>query len=153
MLLRRFRAMARWLAPLCVIGLGACYTYVPAEVGAPTRGTTVRTRLEGEPTYEVGDRRIHDIAAVEGEVIAWEPDTLALSAAEVLGVGGESFAGQGYTVRLPLAQISGLTIKRLDKARTILLALGTALAAVLAQQALSNGFGSGDGPGGGGQTK
>ncbi len=154
MRLQRLRRSARWW----ILFLGApmlvgCYSYIPAEIGVPPRGTPVRTRVRSEPTFQVGDRIVREVSVVEGQVITWKPDTLALSAVELQSAGGESYDGHGYTVSLSIADLSGLTVKRLDKKRTILLALGAVAGAILAQQSLTGAFRSTGGNSTGGSAK
>lgn len=151
MTLRSFRAMARWVPILCAPGFAACYTYLPAEVGGPQRGVQIRAQVQNHPTFQVGDRTIHDVTRVDGEVIRWEPDTLALSATGLQSF-EQGYPGSGYTVRLPVGDIASLTTRRLDKGRTILLALGAAAVAVIAQQTLGGGAQTSDNPPGGGAS-
>ncbi len=151
MVLQRWRASARWVLSLGALSvLMGCYTYVPSNVGVAPRGTTVRAQLRGDPVFEVGDRRVRDVAAVEGEVIAWEPDTLAVSALELRTDGGESVDGGGYTVRLALADVTNVGVKKLDKTRTALTIVGITAAALLGARGLTSAFSShGSGPNGG----
>jgi len=141
--------MARWVPLLCAPGFAACYTYLPAEIGGPTRGVTIRTEVQDHPTLQVGDRTIHDVTQLDGQVIRWEPDTLALSASGVHSF-EQGYPGNGYTVRLSLTDITSISVKRLDTRRTLLLALGTIAAAIVAQQSLGGGAASSDNPPGGG---
>jgi len=147
------RSTRRWILFVVAPTFIGCYSYIPAEIGGPVRGTPVRTGVRTDPTFQVGDRIVHDVSVVEGQVISWGSDSLALSAEEVRSAGGESFDGQGYTVKLARADLYDLAVKRLDKKRTVLLAIGTVAGAILAAQSLTGGFWSRGGGGGGGQVK
>ena len=125
-----------------------CYAYVPTEPGIPPRGAVVRAEVRDRLTLDVGGRAVHDVARVEGEVVAWRPDTLALSASSLRAVGRE-VAGGGYTVLLPLADVASLTVRRSDVRRSVLLALVAAAAAVALGSPFDGGP-AGDGGGGGG---
>jgi hypothetical protein len=150
MVLQRLGAKARWAVALVALGLVGCYSYIPAQVGGPVRGTAVRARLRNDPEFQVGDLRVRDVAVVEGEVISWEPDTLALSATELRSDGGESFNGGGYTVKLSLSDLTDVSIKQLSRTRTVLVAVGAVAAALLGQRALTGAFNAqGNGASGG----
>ncbi len=116
------------------------------------RGTPVRARLHSDPEYQVGDRLVRDVVVVNGQLISWDRDTLAISATELRTDGGESFNGGGYTVKIAARDVSDVSIKRLDKTRTILVAVGAGVAALLGQKALSAGFDA-NGSGSSGNSK
>lgn len=129
--------------------LTACYQYVPAELGSPPRGSIVRAEVQGSPMFQVGDRTVREVTRVDGEVIRWEPDTLALSALELRSV-DRDYAGSGYTVRLAMADVVSVSLRRLDKPRTTLLVLASIVAGWAAQQSLGGGAKGDDNPPGGG---
>ncbi len=153
MTFRSLRRTARWVPLLCAPGFAACYSYVPVDWGAPARGTPIRAEVHGAPTYEVGNRQLQDIATVNGQVILWQPDTLALSVFDLHSAGGQSFDGYGFTVKVPQADVSRVAMKRLDHTRTILFSVGLAVAVVAIGGALGGALGSGPGPENGGATK
>jgi hypothetical protein len=144
-----FSTLRRFALLLGASAFAACYQYVPSELGRPAPGATVRTEVQGNPTFEVGDRIVRDVTRVDGEVIRWEPDTLALSALELRSF-DRDYPGGGYTVRLGMADVVSVSLKRFDGRRTALLALAGAAVAFVAQQSLGGAARGSDNPPGGG---
>jgi len=149
--LKTLSTVRRCALLLCAAALAGCYQYVPSELGRPAPGTSVRTEVRGNPTFEVGDRIVRDVTQVDGEVIRWEPDTLALSALGLRSI-DRDYPGGGYTVRLAMADVVSVSLKRFDGRRTALLALAGAAVAFVAQQSLGGAAKGNDNPPGGGEV-
>ncbi len=143
----------RYLSLLLVSLLGACYTYAPVEPGVPERTANVRVQLSTPRAFELGEIIVQNVSTVEGEVITWGDEALALSATQLRSVAGQDFLGRGLTVHIPVTDIAGVQEKRIAPARTGLVAGAGVLLAVLGGALATGSVGGGDGPGRGGQTK
>lgn len=142
--------MRNLLVLLGAVLLSGCYTYVPAEVGAPPRGAAVRAHLDPAVTVPVGEIAVQQTVRVEGEVVSWDPDQLVLSASTLYSTSGQDFLGGGRTVHLPRTALAQLEARHLSTWRTALLTGGLIAGAVVLGVIAQEGFGGGEGGNGGG---
>lgn len=135
------------------ISLGGCHGYVDVVPGAPDRGTWVRAHLEPPEAVSLGEVSVRYTASVTGEVVAWEPDSLILSARTLLSTAGQDYLGGGYTVALPRRALARVEERRLSFWRTSLLTTGIVVGSVALGIAARDGFGSAGGERGGGPPR
>lgn len=133
--------------------LSGCHTFQAAEPGVPTRGTVVRTYLEPAVPVSIGEVAVQQTVSVSGEVVAWEPDYLVLSAGTLVSASGLDYFGGGQTVRLPRSVIDRLEARSLSTWRTAALTGAVIAGAVFLGIIAQEGFGGEGGENGGGQTK
>ncbi len=143
----------RLVSTVLLVQLAACYAYVPAQPGGPARAAEVQVRLSQPAPFDVRDLTIQNVTRLDGEVIAWDPDVLRLSATALTSAAGQQFPGAAQTVMISRADISGLEVKRVSRFRTALAVGGVLLAAALASVIISEGEVFGDGRGGNGGNK
>lgn len=130
---------------LCVLGLNGCLSYgavSPAEV--PPAPTEVQVLLSRPMDFPVTDLTVRDVVRVRGEVISADSAWLRLSAYGMRAQTGFGYQARGETVQIPRQQVVGLQRRRVDPARTGLLALAIA-GATLGVAALSGALEGGGG--------
>jgi hypothetical protein len=133
---------------LCVIALNGCFSYgavPPAQV--PPQMAEVRVHLSRPMDVPVTNVTVRDVVQVTGEMIGADSASLRLSAFGLRSATGYGVAAAGETVRIPRDAVAGLQRKRMDPARSALLA-GVLAAASLGLAALTGTLelGRGDGP-------
>lgn len=146
----------RWsaaIALLAVVAVG-CYSYVPVDTDAGRRfdrGTGVRVHLSTPMEIDLRDVVARDISTVQGEVIGWSGDELAVSAFTLFTPGGFEHSAAGQTVTIPADRIAGIEEKRLDKAKTAGLTVGVVALTTVTGILLGEGGIFGEGEPGDGQ--
>ena len=125
-----------------------CYHYVPVAPAGITQGTPVRARLTAMSDFELAQITVNNIDRVDGEMIRVDPDAMFLSATWLQAVTGNGYAGNGWTVRIPDANVAGFEQKRLSWWRTGAFIAGVVGATWFGFDAL--GLGPSFGRGGGG---
>ena len=92
---------------------------------------------------------INNITTVDCVPVARNAGPVVVSATWLDATIGDGFAGEGWTVRIPESNVTGIEVKRLSWLRTGVTVLGITAATVLGFDALgSNNEGSGGGGGG-----
>ena len=139
----------RWILALAVLPVAAgCYHYVPVAANSAPQGTPVRARLNRMSDFELAQITVNNIDQVEGEMVRVDADALVLSATWLQAVTGNGYAGNGWTVRIPDANVAGFEQKRLSWWRTGVVFAALVTGTWLGFDAL--GLSPGGGPGGGG---
>jgi hypothetical protein len=138
------------LVVLALPVLGGCYHYVPTPTLEHPQGTPLRTHLGSLGAFELAQITVNNIERVEGEFVRRDAGDVILSATWLEAVTGAGYQGNGWTVRIPEADITGVELKRLSWWRTGVLIGGLAVGTWLGFEALGVGpFGEGGGgPGG-----
>jgi hypothetical protein len=130
--------------------VGGCYHYVPVETVAHPQGTPMRANLGSMAAFELAQITVNNIDRVEGELVRVDAGDLILSATWLQAVTGNGYPGNGWTVRIPEANITGVEQKRFSWWRTGVVVGGFAIATWLGFEALGVGpFGEGGGGSGG----
>ncbi len=139
----------RWILALALLPMAAgCYHYVPLAPGNAPQGTPVRARLSSMANFELSQITVNNIDLVDGEMVRVDSDSLVLSATWLQAVTGNGYAGNGWTVRIPEANLAGFEEKRLSWWRTAVIVGGLAVGTWLGFDALGLSPGSGGGGGG-----
>jgi hypothetical protein len=149
--MRPIRRHLRWTsAVLAAWFLTACYHYVPTATLAHPQGTPVRAHLGTLSAFEVAQFTVNNVNRVDGEVIRLDPGRgLFLSATWLETAMGGGFAGSGWTVEIPEADVTRLELKRFSWWRTSVVVAGLVAGTWLGFEAVGVGpFGSGSGGGG-----
>ena len=136
-----FLLSALWLAT------GGCFQYVPEIQTTSTRGTAIRVHLETPASFALTQFTVNNITTVNGELVRHDAGDVIISATWLDATIGDGFNGEGWTVRIPESNITGIEVKELSWWRT-----GAALAGIAAATVfLFDAFGTGtEGSGGGG---
>jgi len=143
------RRISRMVLALAVMPLGAaCYHYVPADARVAPQGTPVRARLNTMSDFELSQITVNNIDQVEGEVVRLDGSELVLSATWLQAITGNGYAGNGWTVRIPEANVAGLEEKRLSWWRSGIVVAGVIAGTWIGFDVL--GLGPSFGGGGGG---
>jgi hypothetical protein len=128
---------------LFALPMAGCYHYVPALTTA-RQGTPLRARLNSMAAFELAQVTVNNIDQVEGEMVQVDGGDLVLSATWLEAVTGNGYAGNGWTVRIPEANVAGLEQKRLSWWRTGLVIAGIAVGTALGFESLGvTNFGGG----------
>jgi hypothetical protein len=125
-----------------------CYHYVPLNPSTAPQGTPVRARLNTMSEFELAQFTVNNIDQVEGEMVRLDTGALVLSATWLQAVTGNGYAGNGWTVRIPEANLAGFEQKRLSWWRTGVVVGGIAVGTWLGFEALGLSPSSGTGGGG-----
>ena len=124
-----------------------CFQYVPESDVAPTRGSPVRLHLERPSSFELTQFTVNNVIRVDGEMVRREAGDVILSATWLDAISGVGFDGEGWTLRVPETNISGLELKRVSWLRTGVALFGGALVTIFGFDLLGTGS---EGSGGGG---
>lgn len=135
------------------LALGGCYHYVPAATLAHPQGTPVRAYLTTLSAFELPQYTVSNVDRVEGEVIRQDAGDLVLSATWVQAAMGAGFPGQGWTVRIPEANVSRFEVKRFSWWRTGAVVAGLVAGTWLGFEAVGVSPFGGGGGGGTGNTQ
>jgi hypothetical protein len=133
--------------------ISGCFKYVPLTEGYEQieKGNRLRTEFIEAESFQLSDITVHNIIALDGEYVRQDNSDLILSAfwldSSLREVG---FPGDGWSVRIPISNISRLEVKELDWWRTTAVVLGVFLGTYLGWEATNSSPGSGDNPGDGG---
>ncbi|HEX7118096.1 MAG TPA: hypothetical protein VF212_04875 [Longimicrobiales bacterium] len=127
-----------------------CFAYAPVPAGVPDRRDRVRIHLSEPTSFTVGPATYHMIGEVEGEVIRWTEDQLALSATWLTSVAGQEFGGNMHTILVPRDRISLVEKRRLSPWRTAAIFGAGAFLSAAVSWAIPGIWSSGDGSGGSG---
>ena len=122
---------------LCVLGLNGCFHYVgasPAE--AARQGAQVRVQLSRPVDVPVGPVTVRDVVQVTGETVSAGADSVRISAYALRTQVGYGAVATGETVTVPRTGVFGFQVKRMDPARSGLIA-----AAIIAAGVLTAGIG------------
>jgi len=134
-----------------VTGAG-CYHYVPVQMVAHPQGTPLRASLGTMSAFELYAITVNNIDQVEGELVRLDGADMVLSATWLHAVTGNGYAGNGWTVRIPQANVTAVEEKRFSWWRS-----GVVIGAVVAGTTLGfealgvNVYGGLSGGGGGTQ--
>lgn len=139
----------KWGVTLALLPvLSGCFYYAAASPAALAQGTPVRARLSRMSNFELAQITVNNIDQVDGEMIRADASSLFLSATWLQAVTGNGYAGNGWTVRIPNANVAGFEEKRLSWWRSSALVAGIMTATWFGFDAL--GFGPSFGGGGDG---
>jgi hypothetical protein len=136
-----------------ILALGAgtgCYHYVPVQVAAHPQGTPLRTRLSRMQSFELYQITVNNIDQVEGEMVQLDGSDLVLSATWLQAVTGNGYPGNGWTVRIPQVDVTGMEQKRFSWWRSGVVFAAVALGTTLGFEAMGVNIYRGGGSGGGG---
>ncbi len=143
-----------WLLVLAILlSLGGCYHFVPATPAAIPQGTPVRARLSTMSNFELSQITVNNIDLVDGEMIRADAESLFLSATWLQAVTGNGYAGNGWTVEIPDANVAGFEEKRFSFWRSGVVVAGVMAATWFGFDALGLTPTSGGGGGGTGNTQ
>jgi len=119
-------------ALLCLPALNGCLSYAavsPADV--PPAPAEVQVLLTRPMDFPVTDLTVRDVVRVRGEVISADSAWLRLSAYGLRSQSGFGYQAAGETVHIPRPQVAQLQRRRVDLARTGLMAAAFAGATVV----------------------
>jgi len=143
------RAVAAAL--LCLPALNGCLSYAAISPGdVPPARAEVQVTLTRPMDFAVTDLTVRDVVRVRGEVISADSAWLRLSAFGLRSQSGFGYQAAGETVQIPRPQVAALQRRRVDPARTGLLAAafaGATVAIAALTGALDVGGGGGGRPG------
>jgi hypothetical protein len=125
-----------------------CYHYVPVEARSSPQGTPVRAQLDTLSAFELAQFTVNNIDQVEGEIVRVEAGDLILSATWLEAITGNGYPGNGWTVRIPEANVTAFEQRRLSWWRSALVIGGVAVGTWLGFDALGLTESGGDGGGG-----
>jgi hypothetical protein len=148
--------MKRILRIIALLGLfaaSACFHYVPAAPATSPQGTPVRARLNRMSEFELAQFTVNNIDQVEGEVVRLDGSDLVLSATWLQAITGNGYAGNGWTVRIPEANVAGFEEKKISLWRTGIVVTGILVGSWLGFEALGLGPAFGGGSSGPGNTQ
>ena len=130
-----------------LILLFGCYKYVPVSVGEYEQiqqGRELRTQFIEEESFDLFDVTVHNIVAIDAEFVRLDRSTMIMSAfwldSSIRDVG---FAGDGWTVRIPISNISQMSIKEFDWWRTGAVLAGGFIASYLGWKGMQGALGDG----------
>ncbi len=126
-------------AALALPWLSGCFSYAPLREPTPRPSAQLRLRLSTPGDFRLSELTLHDVAEVEGELVAMNDSTVVLSATHLATTAGFERLGEGATVRVPRGSIGGIEVRRLSPARTALFAGGLVILAVAADGAFAGG--------------
>jgi hypothetical protein len=150
--------MNRWSLSLVPLLLAGCYRYAGVPVGGvPPAGGAVRVTLADSARTALAPQIGVAGAVLQGEVAA-APDTagwLALAVTQVTRTNGVDEFWRGERVRVPVAALTRMEVRRFDRRRTALLAAGLAGGVALVRALGGSGasFSGGGSPPGTGGSK
>ena len=127
------------LTLMLVSGLSgaACYSYHTADATVVRPSETVHVVLSPEAAVALKSSIGPNASTLDGRVLDVESDRLRLAVTQIeRSIGPEEFL-QGEQLELPFAGASLITIRRLDRPRTIL-AIGGIIASAIAAASFSN---------------
>lgn len=127
-----------------------CYHYVPTTSLSHPQGTPLRANLSRMSSFELSQITVNNIDRVEGEMVRIDGSELVLSATWLAAVTGNGYPGNGWTVRIPEADVNGVELKKFSWWRTGVVVGGLVAATFLGFEALGVGPFGGSAPGGGG---
>ena len=128
--------------------LAGCFHYVAAPTLEQPQGTPVRAHLESLGSFELAQITVNNIDQVDGEMVRRDQGDLILSASWLEAVTGNGYQGNGWTVRIPEANVASFELKRFSWWRTGVVIGGIALGTWLGFEALGVGPFGGDNGGG-----
>jgi hypothetical protein len=131
--------------------LGGCFKYVPLETPMTEveRGTELRTRLIGEQSVDLYDITAHNITSMDVEFVRQEDSEYVFSAFYLESSARQTgYLGNGWTVRVPVGNVSSIEVKKLDLWRTIGLGALAVVGSVVGWEVIGGGVGGGDDSGG-----
>jgi len=126
-----------------------CFHYVPDSEVASTRGSLIRVHLERPVSFDLTRVTVNNVTTVHGELVRREAGDVILSAMWLDATIGDGFAGEGWTLRIPEANVSALEVKRISWWRMGIAMIGGAAFTFLGFDILGTGS-EGSGGGGGG---
>lgn len=133
-----------------VLVLAGCYSYAP--VSGPRsldRGDAVRIHLADQLDVQLAEVTANDVVRLDGEVIGWRNDSLAMSAFLLVSETGYEHRSPGETVLVAEDRVAGLERRRIDRLRTGAFTIGLIALSSVTAVVLGAGGGEGDDPGGG----
>ncbi len=119
------------LAATGIWAVGACYSYVPAELDGVIPGEEVRLTVTREAAERLQPALATSDRTLEGEVVRTEPGSLWLNVTTSRRQSGFQFERMGQTVHFDSGEFLDIELKTLHKHRTYA-AVGTAAVAVAA---------------------
>jgi hypothetical protein len=137
----------RGLLFVSLLFLCGCFKYVPLE--GPTnninRGTELRAYLSGEMSVDLNDVTAHNIISMDVEFVRQEESELLFSAFYLDSSSRDSgYLGNGWTVRVPVENVSRIDVRKFDFWRTTGLIALAVVGSYFGWDAIA---GSGDGKG------
>ncbi len=148
--------MSRLIRISALVGLfaaSACFHYVPAAPATSPQGTPVRARLARMSEFELAQFTVNNIDQVEGEVVRVDGSDIVLSATWLQAITGNGYAGNGWTVRIPEADVVGFEQKKISVWRSAIVVTGVLVGSWLGFEALGLGPAFGGGSGGPGNAQ
>jgi hypothetical protein len=138
-----------WLAlrllPLCVLSLGACYSYVRLGAGPVADGRDLQLELAPARDVTLQDVTIRGITGIQGRALASDAESLSVAVTHLWGGEGRSYDATGIGVRIPHNDIAVVRVKRLSPTKSVLAAAAAGAAIVAAVVSIQQIVGSGGG--------
>lgn len=136
-----------WILILALLApLAGCFHYVTVAPVSLPQGTQVRARLNTMAAFDLAQITVNNIDQVEGEVVRVDDTGLILSATWLQAVTGNGYAGNGWTVEIPGANVAGFEEKRFSWWRTGVVVGGLLVGTALGFESLGvTNFGGGGG--------
>ncbi len=126
--------------------LSGCFKYVPVTGGYDQieQGSELRADfIEGE-SFDLSDLTVHNIVGMDAEFVRQDNSDLIFSAfwldSSVRDVG---FPGDGWSVRIPISNISQVELKKIDWWRSTGIVAGFLIASYFGWDAVRGGRGDG----------
>ena len=117
--------MSRWFLVVTLPWYAACYSYVPVELSALPQGAAVRARITSEQAERVGPLVGREQRVLEGLVVTAAADSVLLEVPTASRIGsGGSVQVMHQRVAIARGGITEVELKRLNRGRTALLAVG-----------------------------
>lgn len=112
------RRLIHSLLGCSLLGLSACFTYTPVQVGEVSPGSVARARLSAAAAASVGEVVPLTGRLVEGRVLAGDANLLLLEVPAAKDPTGRSGLLLHQRLQLPLEGVIELELRRLDRWRT-----------------------------------
>lgn len=129
-----------------VLPLSACFSYIPADLDTVPPGENVRVYVTPQGMTDVAELALENGPVLRGMVVRKENESLFLRIPVATRQEGFHMSPIGQDVRIPTREIIQLEQRRLDRAGTGLLVLGTAGAAAAVIFLIMDAFDDGSRP-------
>jgi hypothetical protein len=117
------------------------------------QGTPLRARLATMSSFELAAITVNNIDQVEGEMVRFDGSDVVLSATWLRAVTGNGYIGNGWTVRIPQANVTSVEQKRFSWWRSGIVIGALVAGTTLGFEALGVNIYGGVVGGGGGSAK
>lgn len=129
-----------------------CYTYTPVDSGRLDPGQPVHVTLTEEGGFRVASAIGPYGTSLDGKVTERDDSSLVMSVTQVTRRTGVEESWRGESVRVPRAAVASVTVQKLSRTKSILMASGVVVAALGLAAALGGASSLGGKRGGGGSN-